>query len=344
MYRFGELNVDRVRRILAGDLSPEPPPPRASRPQLCEGCPHRTVFAGAAQAGLHRRRRHRLLHAGRAAAVRGDGHAASAWAPRIGVGLGLRHVLPPEEARRVVSVIGDSTFVHSGITGLVEMVYNPPARRPRPDHSRQRHHRHDRAAGASRHRPHARPPADRQGASRGPGAALGIRHVHVIDPTLDPAGIPAAWWRKRLAAGELAVIIARRPACAPADRRVSRGAARRQRRPRSVREVGDRHDRRVTNIVVAGLGGQGVLKASDIVADAAFRAGFDVKKSEIHGMSQRGGSVAERRALRRRGAQPDGARRRGGFPGGAGRATRWRSNRRRSAATGGVLIAPACVD
>jgi indolepyruvate ferredoxin oxidoreductase beta subunit len=33
------------------------------------------------------------------------------------------------------------------------------------------------------------------------------------------------------------------------------------------------------------------LKASDIVADAAFRAGLDVKKSEIHGMSQRGGSV-----------------------------------------------------
>jgi indolepyruvate ferredoxin oxidoreductase beta subunit len=48
---------------------------------------------------------------------------------------------------------------------------------------------------------------------------------------------------------------------------------------------------KVTNIVIAGLGGQGVLKASDIVADVAFRAGFDVKKSEIHGMSQRGGSV-----------------------------------------------------
>jgi indolepyruvate ferredoxin oxidoreductase beta subunit len=47
----------------------------------------------------------------------------------------------------------------------------------------------------------------------------------------------------------------------------------------------------VTNVVIAGLGGQGVLKASDIVADAAFRSGFDVKKSEIHGMSQRGGSV-----------------------------------------------------
>ncbi len=48
----------------------------------------------------------------------------------------------------------------------------------------------------------------------------------------------------------------------------------------------------VTNIIVAGIGGQGVLKASDILSDVVFRAGYDVKKSEIHGMSQRGGSVA----------------------------------------------------
>ena len=48
---------------------------------------------------------------------------------------------------------------------------------------------------------------------------------------------------------------------------------------------------RVTNIVVAGLGGQGVLKGTDILADVALRAGYDVKKSEIKGMSQRGGSV-----------------------------------------------------
>jgi len=47
----------------------------------------------------------------------------------------------------------------------------------------------------------------------------------------------------------------------------------------------------VTNIVIAGLGGQGVIKASDILCEAAFRAGYDVKKSEVHGMSQRGGSV-----------------------------------------------------
>src|ERR1035441_6040083 len=42
--------------------------------------------------------------------------------------------------------------------------------------------------------------------------------------------------------------------------------------------------RKVTNIVVAGLGGQGVLKGTDILADVALRAGYDVKKSEIKGM------------------------------------------------------------
>jgi indolepyruvate ferredoxin oxidoreductase beta subunit len=48
---------------------------------------------------------------------------------------------------------------------------------------------------------------------------------------------------------------------------------------------------KVTNIVVAGLGGQGILTATDVLADAALRAGREVKKSEIKGMSQRGGSV-----------------------------------------------------
>jgi len=48
---------------------------------------------------------------------------------------------------------------------------------------------------------------------------------------------------------------------------------------------------RVINIVIAGLGGQGVLKSSDMLAYAAFRSGRDVKKAEVHGMSQRGGSV-----------------------------------------------------
>jgi len=48
---------------------------------------------------------------------------------------------------------------------------------------------------------------------------------------------------------------------------------------------------KITNILLVGVGGQGILLASEILAEAFMLAGFDVKKSEIHGMSQRGGSV-----------------------------------------------------
>lgn len=47
----------------------------------------------------------------------------------------------------------------------------------------------------------------------------------------------------------------------------------------------------ITNILLVGVGGQGILLASEILSEAFMLAGFDVKKSEIHGMSQRGGSV-----------------------------------------------------
>jgi indolepyruvate ferredoxin oxidoreductase beta subunit len=48
---------------------------------------------------------------------------------------------------------------------------------------------------------------------------------------------------------------------------------------------------KVYSITFGGIGGQGVLKASEICAWAAMFAGYHVKKSEVHGMSQRGGSV-----------------------------------------------------
>lgn len=48
----------------------------------------------------------------------------------------------------------------------------------------------------------------------------------------------------------------------------------------------------ITNITLVGVGGQGILLTSEILARAATLSGFDVKKSEIHGMSQRGGSVS----------------------------------------------------
>lgn len=125
MFRFGELNVDRVRRIINNDTSEEKPPIKGKPPELCKGCPHFTSMEVVKENDC---------------IVSGDigCYTLSVLPPldamdtcvcmgaSIGVGLGLRHVLPEEDARRVISVIGDSTFMHSGVTSLIEMVYNPP--------------------------------------------------------------------------------------------------------------------------------------------------------------------------------------------------------------------------
>ncbi|MDD5349690.1 MAG: thiamine pyrophosphate-dependent enzyme, partial [Chthoniobacteraceae bacterium] len=127
-YRFGELDVNRVRRLLAGRPEPQTAAPRGKPPQLCEGCPHRSTFSVLRELDC---------------IVAGDigCYTLAAMPPlqamdtqicmgaSIGVGLGMRHTLPEDQARRVVSVIGDSTFLHSGVTGLIEMAYNPPATR-----------------------------------------------------------------------------------------------------------------------------------------------------------------------------------------------------------------------
>ncbi len=47
----------------------------------------------------------------------------------------------------------------------------------------------------------------------------------------------------------------------------------------------------IKNILFSGVGGQGILLASELTAASLLFAGFDVKKSEVHGMAQRGGSV-----------------------------------------------------
>ncbi|MGQ9562279.1 MAG: thiamine pyrophosphate-dependent enzyme [Thermogutta sp.] len=123
--RFGEWNVSRVRQVVNGDCSPQPVQGMGRPPQLCPGCPHRTVFEALRDLNC---------------IVAGDigcytlgvlppfeaMDSCTCMGASIGVGLGLRHVLPPDQARRVVSVVGDSTFVHSGLTGIVEMMYNPP--------------------------------------------------------------------------------------------------------------------------------------------------------------------------------------------------------------------------
>src|SRR3972149_254378 len=58
---------------------------------------------------------------------------------------------------------------------------------------------------------------------------------------------------------------------------------------------------RARNAARAGIGGQGVLPAGQLRAEAAVRAGHDVKKSEVHGMAQRGGIVTSHVRMGRKG-------------------------------------------
>lgn len=208
-FRFGELDVPRVRRILQRDESPEPSKPPGKPPQLCDGCQYRIVFEAL--------RRKDCIVAGDIGCytlgVLSPFEAIDTcvcMGASVGVGLGLRHVLPPEQARRVVSVIGDSTFVHSGINGLVEMVYNPP-----PlghvliilDNSTTAMTGHQEHPGTGRtlgHEPTG------QVVLEDLARALGIRRVHVVEPRLGSGDFERVL-DECLASGELAVIIARRP-------------------------------------------------------------------------------------------------------------------------------------
>lgn len=124
-FRFGELNVQRIRQLLSGSIAAQITVRPSKPPELCKGCPHRSVFGVLAK--------HDLIISGdigcytlAALPPLSAMDSVVCMGASIGVGLGLRQVLSPNESRRVVSVIGDSTFVHSGITGLIEMVYNPP--------------------------------------------------------------------------------------------------------------------------------------------------------------------------------------------------------------------------
>ncbi len=207
-YRFGELNVERVRRILAGDASPEPALPGGTPPRLCDACPYHPVYGTlrkldcivAGDIGCYTLG---VMEPYRAM------DTCVAMGASLGVGLGLRHVLPEAEARRVVSIIGDSTFVHSGLSGIVEMVYDPPPT----GHvvivldngttamtGQQEHPATGRTLGHD---------ATLRFSIEGFARACGVPEVHVVDPVKDAAGFEALL-RERLAANALCVVVARK--------------------------------------------------------------------------------------------------------------------------------------
>ena len=126
------------------------------------------------------------------------------------MGLGLRHVLPPEQARRVVSIIGDSTFIHSGISGLMEMVYNPPPTGHMVivlDNGTTAMTGQQEHPGTGRTLEHA---ATGKVSIEGIARAAGVPHVTVLDGYADPEGFERLL-RERLAAPELSLIVSRRP-------------------------------------------------------------------------------------------------------------------------------------
>jgi indolepyruvate ferredoxin oxidoreductase alpha subunit len=127
----------------------------------------------------------------------------------IGMGLGLRHVLPEDEARRVVSVLGDSTFVHSGITGLVEMAYNPPAT----GHVVLILDNSTTAMTGLQEHPGTGRTLDHQPTAKlsfeAIAKAIGLDYVVVVDPSREPERLEEVL-RESLAATRLSLIISRR--------------------------------------------------------------------------------------------------------------------------------------
>jgi len=209
MYRFGELDVPRVRRILNRDLTPEPAKPPGKPPQLCDACQYRIVFEAL-------RKRDCIVAGDIGCYTLGVLQPFEAidscvcMGASLGVGLGLRHVLPEPQAKRVVSVIGDSTFIHSGINGLVEMVYNPP---PNGhvliilDNSTTAMTGHQEHPGTGRSLDHE--PAGKvviEDLSR----SLGVKRTFVIEPRFGTNEFDQLL-NDCLSRNELSVIIARRP-------------------------------------------------------------------------------------------------------------------------------------
>lgn len=218
-YRFGELNTDRVRSMLEGRHHESVTMPAGKAPELCTGCSHRAVFEVLARNQL---------------AVSGDigCYTLAALPPysaidsvvcmgaSIGVGLGLRHVLASHQAERVVSVIGDGTFVHSGITGLVEMLYNPPPTGhvviilDNDTTAMTGQQEHPATGRALDHSPTAR--LSIENVVR----ALGVAWAEVVDPKLEAERFERILL-EMLASKKTCVLIARRPCVLAARRRKS---------------------------------------------------------------------------------------------------------------------------
>lgn len=118
-FRVGELLPEHMPLIYKG-ASKKETPSSARKPVLCPGCPHRFVFSVL--------KRNRAIVAGdigcytlAATPPLSTLHTCLCMGSAITLHEGFRRIMPDA---KVVGVLGDSTFVHSGITGLVNAAYN----------------------------------------------------------------------------------------------------------------------------------------------------------------------------------------------------------------------------
>lgn len=122
----GELFVRKVGRLFGGEADCGPAETQGvpmRPPVLCPGCPHRAVFYVLKKLGLTVAADIGCYTLGAMPPLAAVDSVVCMGAS-IGMALGLEKARGRDFAKKTVAVIGDSTFVHSGITGLVDMVYN----------------------------------------------------------------------------------------------------------------------------------------------------------------------------------------------------------------------------
>ncbi len=122
----GELFVRKVGRLFGGEADCGPAETQGvpmRPPVLCPGCPHRAVFYVLKKLGLTVAADIGCYTLGAMPPLAAVDSVVCMGAS-IGMALGLEKARGRDFAKKTIAVIGDSTFVHSGITGLVDMVYN----------------------------------------------------------------------------------------------------------------------------------------------------------------------------------------------------------------------------
>ena len=122
-----EFSTRQIKELISGQACPEfdtvdeEVPMRP--PVLCPGCPHRGIFYVLKKMGVNVCGDIGCYTLGAVAPLQSI-HSVVCMGASIGMSFGMSLARGEEFAKNTVAVLGDSTFIHSGITGLVEIVYN----------------------------------------------------------------------------------------------------------------------------------------------------------------------------------------------------------------------------